>query len=61
MQSALDLLTEAGLWEQMRAKYFREWQTAPAEAWPEIRMKLVLLDDFKAEVRKLSSGMTDDG
>ena len=58
--SALDLLTEAGLWEAMRARFFREWQNCPPEDWPTIRMKLVLLDDFKAEVRKLSQGLDDE-
>jgi len=44
----------------MRARLFREWTQAPAEDWTTIRLKLVLLDDFKAEVRKLSQGIDDE-
>lgn len=59
MQSALELMDQANLWEVLRAKYFREWQATEPEKWQEIRTKLAMLDDLKAELRKLASDMGD--
>jgi hypothetical protein len=52
-------MDQANLWEVLRAKYFREWQATEPEKWSDIRLKLAMLDDLKAELRKLATDMAD--
>ncbi len=61
MQSALEQMDQANLWEVLRAKYFREWQATAPEKWGDLRLKLEMIDDLKAELRKLATDMGDTG
>ena len=47
--------------EAVKLRLFDEWRKADAEAWPAIKAKLGLVDDFKAELRKMiNSGEVDN-
>lgn len=47
--------------EAVKRRLFDEWRKADAEAWPAIRARLEMADDFKAELRKLINSGVDNG
>lgn len=45
----------------LKVRYFEDWRKAEAGAWPAIKAKLDLVDDFKAELRRMiNSGDIDN-
>jgi len=39
------------LWERLRVRYFKEWLKAQSTEWHDIKAKLNVIDDVRAELR----------
>ena len=46
---------EVHLLERLKARYYAEWMDTEPHKWQQIRDKLAMLDDLKAEIRKVAN------
>ena len=51
----LALMGEVNLIERLKARYYAEWMDTEPHKWQQIRDKLLMLDDLKAEIRKVAN------
>ena len=46
---------EVNLLERLKARYYAEWMDTEPHKWQQIRDKLNMLADLKAEIKKLAN------
>ena len=51
----LRLMEELRLFERLKARYYRQWSETEPHKWQQIRDKLNMLDDLKAEIRSAAN------
>ena len=48
-------MEEVQLMERLKARYYGQWQNANVTTWADLRIKLDMLDDLKAEIKTLAN------
>ena len=64
MQNALAVLETERIWDQLRARYYNDWLASNVddlELWGRLRLKLHMIGELRAEMRKIAnSGEMDN-
>ena len=48
-------MEEVKLLERLKARYYKQWQNSDPTTWQQLRDKLDMLDDLKAEIKTLAN------
>jgi hypothetical protein len=61
VRNALAVLETERIWDQLRARYYRDWKSADRDTWNVIHTKLAMVDELREELRKIAnSGEIDN-
>ena len=48
-------MEELNLLERLKARYYGQWQNSDPTTWLDLRQKLDMIDDLKAEIKTLAN------
>ena len=49
----MELMEEVHLLDRLKARYYGQWQNSDPTTWADLRLKLDMIDDLKAEIKSL--------
>lgn len=55
MQNALDLMDQNQVWKALQVRYFEDWLKGEQEIWPSLLLKLNMVSELRAELRKIAN------